>query len=90
MKDLEGITVVALEQAVAAPYASCRLADAGALLARWRRHRAQLASDTSAGSLGLASVDGCFGCSQCRVGSPGDLVGVPSVSYTHLTLPTKA
>ena len=29
--DLEGITVVALEQAVAAPYASSRLADAGAL-----------------------------------------------------------
>ena len=28
--DLEGITVVALEQAVAAPYASSRLADAGA------------------------------------------------------------
>ena len=30
MKDLEGITVVALEQAVAAPYASSRLAEAGA------------------------------------------------------------
>ena len=30
VKDLEGITVVALEQAVAAPYASSRLADAGA------------------------------------------------------------
>ena len=28
--DLEGITVVALEQAVAAPYASSRLADGGA------------------------------------------------------------
>ncbi|TIM50187.1 MAG: CoA transferase, partial [Mesorhizobium sp.] len=27
---LEGITVVAVEQAVAAPYASSRLADAGA------------------------------------------------------------
>ncbi|MEL6751638.1 MAG: CoA transferase, partial [Pseudomonadota bacterium] len=30
MGDLAGITVVAVEQAVAAPYASCRLADAGA------------------------------------------------------------
>ena len=30
MRDLDGITVVALEQAVAAPYASGRLADAGA------------------------------------------------------------
>ena len=35
--DLEGITVVALEQAVAAPYASSRLADAGARSAQ-RRH----------------------------------------------------
>src|SRR5258706_12191427 len=30
MRSLEGITVVAVEQAVAAPYASSRLADAGA------------------------------------------------------------
>ena len=28
--DLEGITVIAVEQAVAAPLATCRLADAGA------------------------------------------------------------
>ena len=37
MKDLEGITVVALEQAVAAPYASCRLADAGARVIKIER-----------------------------------------------------
>ena len=29
-RDLEGLLVVSLEQAVAAPYASCRLADAAA------------------------------------------------------------
>ena len=35
--DLEGITVVALEQAVAAPYASCRLEDAGARVIKIER-----------------------------------------------------
>ena len=37
MKDLEGITVVALEQAVAAPYASSRLAEAGARVIKIER-----------------------------------------------------
>ena len=37
MKDLEGITVVAIEQAVAAPYASGRLADAGARVIKIER-----------------------------------------------------
>ncbi len=37
MQDLEGITVVALEQAVAAPYASGRLADAGARVIKIER-----------------------------------------------------
>ena len=37
MQDLEGITVVALEQAVAAPYASARLADAGARVIKIER-----------------------------------------------------
>ena len=37
MNDLEGITVVALEQAVAAPYASGRLADAGARVIKIER-----------------------------------------------------
>lgn len=36
-KALEGITVVAVEQAVAAPYASCRLADAGARVIKVER-----------------------------------------------------
>ena len=35
--DLEGITVVALEQAVAAPYASSRLADGGARVIKIER-----------------------------------------------------
>ncbi|RWK71847.1 MAG: CoA transferase, partial [Mesorhizobium sp.] len=34
---LEGITVVAVEQAVAAPYASSRLADAGARVIKIER-----------------------------------------------------
>lgn len=37
MKPLEGITVVTLEQAVAAPMASCRLADAGARVIKIER-----------------------------------------------------
>src|SRR5271157_4102004 len=37
MSDLEGILVVALEQAVAAPYATSRLADAGARVIKVER-----------------------------------------------------
>ena len=37
MDDLEGITVVALEQAVAAPYVSSRLAEAGARVIKIER-----------------------------------------------------
>jgi len=37
MKDLEGVLVVALEHAVAAPYASCKLADAGARVIKVER-----------------------------------------------------
>ncbi|MEC8673701.1 MAG: CaiB/BaiF CoA-transferase family protein [Pseudomonadota bacterium] len=43
MKDLEGITVVALEQAVAAPYASSRLADAGARVIKIEREEGDFA-----------------------------------------------
>lgn len=37
MRDLEGVLVVSLEQAVAAPYASCKLADAGARVIKVER-----------------------------------------------------
>ena len=37
MRDMEGVSVVALEQAVAAPYASGRLADAGARVIKIER-----------------------------------------------------
>ncbi|SIT00305.1 Crotonobetainyl-CoA:carnitine CoA-transferase CaiB [Roseivivax lentus] len=43
MHDLDGITVVALEQAVAAPYASGRLADAGARVIKVERHEGDFA-----------------------------------------------
>ena len=45
MKDLEGITVVALEQAVAAPYASSRLAEAGARVIKIERPDAAQAAE---------------------------------------------
>ena len=35
--DLDGLLVVSLEQAVAAPYASCKLADAGARVIKIER-----------------------------------------------------
>lgn len=37
MKDLEGLLIVSLEQAVAGPYASCKLADAGARVIKVER-----------------------------------------------------
>jgi crotonobetainyl-CoA:carnitine CoA-transferase CaiB-like acyl-CoA transferase len=37
LKDLDGLLVVTLEQAVAAPYASCKLADAGARVIKLER-----------------------------------------------------
>lgn len=43
MQDLEGITVVTLEQAVAAPYASSRLADAGARVIKIERDEGDFA-----------------------------------------------
>ncbi|MCV2864099.1 CaiB/BaiF CoA transferase family protein [Albidovulum sediminicola] len=43
MQDLSGITVVALEQAVAAPYASGRLADAGARVIKIEREEGDFA-----------------------------------------------
>ena len=42
-RDLEGILVVTLEQAVAAPYASSRLADAGARVIKLERHEGDFA-----------------------------------------------
>lgn len=36
-KDLDGLLVVTVEQAVAAPYTSCRLADAGARVIKVER-----------------------------------------------------
>jgi crotonobetainyl-CoA:carnitine CoA-transferase CaiB-like acyl-CoA transferase len=42
-KDLEGLLVVSVEQAVAAPYASGRLADAGARVIKVERHEGDFA-----------------------------------------------
>ncbi|MCB9957924.1 MAG: CoA transferase [Rhodospirillaceae bacterium] len=43
--DLDGIQVVAIEQAVAAPYASCKLADAGARVIKVERPEGDFARD---------------------------------------------
>ena len=43
--DLDGILVVSIEQAVAAPYASCRLADAGARVIKVERPEGDFARD---------------------------------------------
>lgn len=44
-RSLEGLTVVSVEQAVAAPYASCRLADAGARVIKVERPEGDFARD---------------------------------------------
>ena len=45
MADLDGLLVVALEQAVAAPFASCRLADAGARVIKIERPEGDFARE---------------------------------------------
>ena len=45
MSDLEGVLVVALEQAVAAPFASSRLADAGARVIKIERAEGDFARE---------------------------------------------
>tara|TARA_Y100001935_G_scaffold117760_1_gene97402 strand:+ start:339 stop:521 length:183 start_codon:yes stop_codon:yes gene_type:complete len=44
-KDLENILVVSIEQAVAAPYLSSRLADAGARVIKVERHEGDFAEN---------------------------------------------
>lgn len=52
---LDGILVVALEQAVAAPYASCRLADAGARVIKLERAEGDFARGYDAFARGTSS-----------------------------------
>jgi crotonobetainyl-CoA:carnitine CoA-transferase CaiB-like acyl-CoA transferase len=50
--DLEGLTVVTIEQAVAAPYVSCRLADAGARVIKIERPEGDFARGYDSNVLG--------------------------------------
>src|SRR5262245_51328568 len=54
-RPLEGLLVVALEQAVAAPYCSCRLADAGARVIKIERPEGDFARGYDKAVKGLAS-----------------------------------
>lgn len=54
-QDLQGITVVALEQAVAAPYASSRLADAGARVIKLERKEGDFARNYDSFVNGLSA-----------------------------------
>jgi crotonobetainyl-CoA:carnitine CoA-transferase CaiB-like acyl-CoA transferase len=54
-QDLEGITVIALEQAVAAPYASSRLADAGARVIKLERKEGDFARNYDSFVNGLSA-----------------------------------
>ena len=54
-KPLEGLLVVALEQAVAAPYCSCRLADGGARVVKIERPEGDFARGYDAAVHGLSS-----------------------------------
>ena len=51
-KDLEGLLVVTVEQAVAAPYTSCRLADAGARVIKIERPEGDFARNYDSNALG--------------------------------------
>ena len=51
-KDLEGLLVVTVEQAVAAPYTSCRLADAGARVIKVERPEGDFARNYDSNVLG--------------------------------------
>jgi crotonobetainyl-CoA:carnitine CoA-transferase CaiB-like acyl-CoA transferase len=53
--DLEGLLVVSLEQAVAAPYASCKLADAGARVIKLERREGDFARRYDACVKGLSA-----------------------------------
>src|SRR5260370_23677056 len=55
MLPLEGITVVAVEQAVAAPFCSTRLADAGADVIKVERPEGDFARDYDANIMGQSS-----------------------------------
>lgn len=51
-KDLDGVLVVTVEQAVAAPYTSCRLADAGARVIKVERTEGDFARNYDSNALG--------------------------------------
>jgi crotonobetainyl-CoA:carnitine CoA-transferase CaiB-like acyl-CoA transferase len=55
MGDLEGLTVVSVEQAVAAPYASCMLADAGARVIKVERPEGDFARNYDRDVLGQSA-----------------------------------
>ena len=54
-KPLEGVLVVSLEQALAAPLASCRLADAGARVIKVERQEGDFARGYDRAASGLSS-----------------------------------
>ena len=51
-QDLDGLLVVTIEQAVAAPYTSCRLADAGARVIKVERPEGDFARNYDTNALG--------------------------------------
>ena len=54
-KELDGLFVISIEQAVAAPYASCKLADAGARVIKIERSEGDFARNYDADALGNSS-----------------------------------
>ena len=55
LKPLRGVTVVSIEQAVSAPYATCRLADAGARVIKVERDTGDFARQYDEAVKGLAT-----------------------------------
>ena len=105
---LECILVVSMEQAVAAPYCSSRLADAGARVIKIERPEGDFARDydrvvhgesayfvwlnrgKESIALDLKNKDDNLVLSRLISRADVFIQNLAPVSYTHLTLPTKA
>ena len=86
MGALEGLLVVSLEQAVAAPFVSSRLADAGARVLKIERPEGDFARNYDHVVNGQSAY--FVWLNRGKESISMDLKHSEAVSYTHLTLPT--
>ena len=87
---LDGLTVVSIEQAVAAPLCTARLADAGARVIKIERAGGDFGRTYDVAAKGDSSYFAWInhGKESVVLDFKSDEDGALPVSYTHLTLPT--